>query len=310
VTRPTPIPDALKTAPFTTATARSYGLTPRVLRGDRFRHPYRGVYLWHELPDDLPTRVDAALLVLPSQALPSHLTAAALWSAPAPRPERPSFWLPQWATGLRIDGIDLHWYLDRPERHFVNGRLITSAVRTFVDLATELGLVRLTGVGDFFVRRGRCTQADLLLATSEPRRRNINHAYAAARLVRPGVDSPQETAVRVLLELGGCPRPAVNRDAYDDAGGWLARPDLSYPSYKIAIEYDGMHHERDPAQRQRDVLRNENLIANGWIVIVVTSQDLLQRPERILLRVLDALRRRGHPEAPRYPSDDWCPHFR
>jgi hypothetical protein len=310
MTRPTRIPEALKTRPFTTATAREYGLSPRVLRGSRLRHPYRGVYVWHELPDDLPTLVDAALLVLPRQAVASHLTATALWEAPAPPPERPCFWVPRWATGLAVDGIDLHWYSDRPERHTANGRLVTSAVRTFVDVATLLGLVRLTAIGDYFVRGGRCTPQELLHATSEPRRRNINHAYAAAQLVRPGADSPQETALRVLLQLGGCPRPEVNRDVFDSDGGWLARPDLSYPEYKIAIEYDGMHHERDHTQRQRDVLRNENLIANGWIVIVVTYRDLHDHPERTLLRVLDALRARRHPDAPRYPSDAWARHFR
>jgi hypothetical protein len=308
-TAPTPIPDPLKSAPFTLATAREYDIGRGVLRGDRFRHPYRGVYVWHELPEDLPTLVDAALLVLPRQALPSHQTAAALWAAPAPPPVRPSFWVPQWATGLEVEGVDLHRYLDRPARQWVDGRLVTSSERTFIDLAADLGLVRLTAVGDFFVRNSHCTTADLLHATSEPRRRHINHAYAAAKLVRPGVDSPQETALRVLLELGGCPRPTVNRDVFDEAGGWLARPDLSYPPYKIAIEYDGMHHERDRRQRRLDVLRNENLAAAGWIVVIVTSEDL-RRPERTLQRVLDALHRRGHPEAPQYASDDWCPHFR
>jgi Protein of unknown function (DUF559) len=309
VTAPTPIPDALRAAPFTLATARVYGIKRSVLREGRFRHPYRGVYVWHELPDDLPTLVDAALLILPRQALPSHRTAAALWGAPTPVPERPSFWLPRWATGFAIEGIDLHRYLDRPTRQWIDGRLVTSAVRTFIDLAEDLGLVRLTAVGDFFVRHRHCTTAQLLHATSEPRRRHINHAYAAARLVQPGADSPPETALRVLLELGGCPRPTVNRDVFDEVGGWLARPDLSYPEFKIAIEYDGMHHERDPKQRRRDVLRNENLAAAGWIVIVVTSEDL-RRPERTLQRVLDALHRRGHPGAPRFASDAWSRHFR
>jgi REase_MTES_1575 len=310
VTAPTPIPDALKTAPFTPADARKHGLERSVLRGERFRHPYRGVYVWHELPDDLSTLVDAARLILPRQALPSHRTAAALWSAPAPPPIRPSFWVPRWATGLNIEGVELHWYLDRPTRQWIDGRLVTSAVRTFIDMAADLRLVRLTALGDFFVRSKACTKTELLHATSEPRRRHINLAYAAAKLVRQGVDSPQETALRVLLELGGCPPPTVNRDVFDEAGGWLARPDLSYPESKIAIEYDGMHHERDPEQRRRDILRNENLTAAGWIVIVVTSADLRRRPERTLQRVLDALGRRGHPAAPRFASDDWRLHFR
>ncbi|WP_147375385.1 hypothetical protein [Jiangella rhizosphaerae] len=38
----------------------------------------------------------------------------------------------------------------------------------------------------------------------------------------------------------------------DETGAWLARPDLSYPHLKIAIEYDGDHHRTDQRQWRHD----------------------------------------------------------
>jgi very-short-patch-repair endonuclease len=78
---------------------------------------------------------------------------------------------------------------------------------------------------------------------------------------------------------------------------------------KIAIEYDGLHHFMDRSQRVLDVARNANLTADGWKVIVVLDHHLFQQPELTIMRVLDALHERGHPGAPRRPTDDWRAHF-
>ena len=88
-------------------------------------------------------------------------------------------------------------------------------------------------------------------------------------------------------------------------GGWLARPDLSYPDWKIAIEYDGDQHRVDPRQWRRDIARRENLEADGWIVLVITAVDMYQRPAPTLMRIVSALDRRGCPDLPRRLDDDW-----
>lgn len=114
-----------------------------------------------------------------------------------------------------------------------------------------------------------------------------------------------ETRLRLLIVHAGLPEPDINRDVIGSRGGWLARPDLSYPEWKIAIEYDGEHHRVDPRQWRRDISRRENLEAAGWIVLAITAIDVFQRPAPTLMRILSALSRRGCPGLPPRLSDDW-----
>lgn len=123
------------------------------------------------------------------------------------------------------------------------------------------------------------------------------------------MDSPPETRTRLLLVLAGLPEPVVGHDVSLPDGGWIARPDLSYPSYRIAIEYDGRHHVDDHRQWRRDIFRRENLAAAGWLVIEITAYDLHQRPLTVIRRVLSALHQRSHPQAPAAPGWDWLPYF-
>jgi hypothetical protein len=114
--------------------------------------------------------------------------------------------------------------------------------------------------------------------------------------------------VRLLLVLGGLPEPVAGRDAYDAAGGWIARPDLSYPALRIAIEYDGADHTK-PRQRHRDNRRRESYDQEGWKLLVVTSTDVHTYPAQTLVRVWSALRERRHPDTPGAVSDDWRAFF-
>ncbi len=116
-----------------------------------------------------------------------------------------------------------------------------------------------------------------------------------AALVRHGVDSPMESRLRLLIVLAGLPEPEVGRTVYDTDGGWLARPDLSYPDLKIAIEYDGRNHLLDSNQWRRDIRRRENLEREGWLVRVITAADVLRAPETVVARIAQDLRARNHP---------------
>jgi very-short-patch-repair endonuclease len=73
----------------------------------------------------------------------------------------------------------------------------------------------------------------------------------------------------------------------------IAKGDLAYPLYKVVVEHDGWHHERDAAQRQRDHLRRERLEAEGWLVVVITAEDF-RNEKSIAWRVYGALRLRGY----------------
>lgn len=51
-----------------------------------------------------------------------------------------------------------------------------------------------------------------------------------------------ETWLRLLIVVAGLPEPVTNLNVHDASGRWIARPDLLYPAYRVAIEYDGYHH--------------------------------------------------------------------
>jgi hypothetical protein len=79
---------------------------------------------------------------------------------------------------------------------------------------------------------------------------------------------------RCHLVTAGLPEPVLNRDYFDGYGEHLGCIDLSYPAYRVAIEYQGRGHANRYA---RDIERTERLRAEGWIVIQVTSA-LLRDP--------------------------------
>lgn len=156
-----------------------------------------------------------------------------------------------------------------------------------------LDLVELVVVGDALVRSRLVTVDELLAATGASSSKGARGARKAAAYVRVGVDSPQETRLRMLIVLSGLPEPVVNHILRDLAGEWIARFDLSYPSYRLLIEYDGRQHADDPRQWERDIERREMLHNAGWTLVTVTAKGIYQEPEHTVERIATALRARG-----------------
>lgn len=96
---------------------------------------------------------------------------------------------------------------------------------------------------------------------------------AATARMRERVESPKETEVRLTIADAGLPEPVVQCEVRND-GSLVARTDLAYPVWRIAIEYEGDGHRVDRAQWRRDVARQRDLEDLGWAVIRVTQQDL------------------------------------
>lgn len=180
----------------------------------------------------------------------------------------------------------------------VDGRIATAPAPTFLALAAHLSLLDLVIVGDALVQQSLVTPAELLKAAVAGRGRGVRRAREAAALVRPGVDSPMETRLSLLLTFAGLPEPTVNVSMLSDEGLWLARPDLSFVAERIAVEYDGRHHIAREAQRAADLPHRERLERHGWRVIVVIATQSYGNPIGVVLRVGAALRERGHDVRP------------
>lgn len=266
----------------------------------------RGVRASAELTDSLEVRCRALALVADTATF-SHLTAARLCDLPVPGRCGP-LGLPLDDEPLevtcavlppRLAGVRGHYgRVGADVRTLDSGLRVTSGARTWAELVPRLGLDDAVVLGDAVLRHGWADLVELTAWAARPGRRGAGRMRAAIPLLEPRTDSPMETRLRLLIVRAGLPRPAANVDVVVD-GGWLARPDLSYPALKIAIEYDGDHHRTDRRQWQRDIGRRRGLEDAGWLLVIVTADDVLRRPHEIVARIGRAIARRAG-QAPRH----------
>jgi hypothetical protein len=159
--------------------------------------------------------------------------------------------------------------------------------------------------------RRRLTTVDRLsdAVANGGRVRGIVQARRSVVLVRPRVDSPMETRVRLLLVLAGLPCPESGVEILDEYGQLIATADLQYPAERLAIEYDGELHHRQRRKWRLDISTRELLRDQGWEVVILTAEDIFRTPEHTLWRIYDRLAARGHPLLPAALDPQWEAHF-
>ena len=265
----------------------------------RYRRPHRGVRVDAAAAEDFLVRCDAALAAAPPGAALSGRTAATCTPCPC-RAASPAARRPAPADGclrrshVDVAGIECRLCVLPPEHTRVyGGLLVTTPARTFLDLAAVLSLPDLVAVADVIVARHLATEDELrALVAWAGRRRGVRAARDALRLLDPRSKSPQESRLRVLLALASLPVPEPNAYIVDAAGGFVAEGDLVWREYKVLVEYDGAVH-LDEAQRRKDAARRNQLVREGWILLVYTADVLGRWPGRIVADVQDALLARG-----------------
>jgi len=301
------VPPELRRRPFIAAEASAAGLTDRVLVGRRFHRLFRGVWICADVELTLHLRLQGALLILPADSVVSHTTALALHGVEC-GPDEPLHFSTNTPLRSRQDGIVLHRRLGRLNPRVVRGIPVVGPDRALVDSATLLGHRDLVRVGDALCRLGGTTPEQLRTYCHERHLDGVVRARRAAADVRAGVDAVSETDTRLLLRFARLPEPEVNGWIINGAGAVIAKGDLVYRAYRVVVEYDGWHHERDARQRQKDHLRRERLEAAGWTVIVITVEDT-KNPTGIVRRVHNALAARGYSGPAPVMSDTWTRWF-
>lgn len=286
------LPANLEGRIFTRSEALDCGITDQVLRGARIVRVWPDGYRYASTElDDLDVVLACRTLVPPDAAL-SHTSALRLWGL-ALRPLLPVHFATNSGRHVRRGHIVVHRFEGELEPEVFGGVRLLGAVRTFVDCGTVLTLPELVAAGDWLVGRKLATPSRLRSFAESSHLDGVQMARVAADLVRAGSESIQESVTRFHLVAHGLPEPAVNLTILSDEGEFLARGDLPYAEFKVLAEYDGWYHERSAEQRQRDILRREQLEAHGWLVVVLTSRDVAD-PRRGAWRVYNALRIRGY----------------
>lgn len=245
----------------------------------------------------------------------SHVTALGLWGLPVPWRVRdarePLHVTSTGGRGPRRPGVVAHRARSAPDvevttdvgvarpepgrlRLLVDGLPVDDPVTAWVESGSLLTVDDLVRAGDAIVgswsehgmARER-TLDELERAVRSARgRRGVSRVREASALVRPGVESPKETELRLLLTRAGLPEPEVNVRTYDGSGRYLGKPDLRYPWCKVAVEYEGDEHRRDPWRFRTDILRRERFADAGWRTIRSTDDDLHgRRADELVARV-------------------------
>lgn len=177
----------------------------------------------------------------------------------------------------------------------VGGMRATTPARTAFDIgrhtaARVLAVQRL----DALANATRLTVGDVQrVAAHHPGARGARRLRSILPLVDGGAESPQETVARLALVDAGLPRPQTQFRVLGRYGEFIARLDMAYGESKVGIEYDGAQHWTDPAVRQRDIDKQFELAALGWVIIRVSRDLLRHRRPTYVARVEAALRERG-----------------
>ena len=112
-----------------------------------------------------------------------------------------------------------------------------------------------------------------------------------------------ESRLRMLMVLAGLPEPTVNHQIHCADGRVRFRFDLSFPEFRLIIEYDGRQHADNDSQWGSDIGRREWLDHNDWRIVVIVAKHIYRTPALTLSRICSAMRDRGM-EVPRL-KDDW-----
>ncbi len=306
--KPHPLPAELVGRSFTLEQAKRLGVSRRRTESSDLETPSRGVRVPWGAGQPLVQSLQPLLAVTPG-AVASFSTAARLWRMPLPGPVERDFAIhltcPRGMAGPRRRGIRGHsMTLQASDISLLDGIPLTSPTRTFCDLAQILDVDALVAAGDSLVNRHHRSfgeKHDALASMEElsdvvrarKRTRGVLRARGALALVRVGSDSAPETMLRLALARAGLPEPALGFVIVDATGAHVAWPDLAFPEYRVALQYDGAHHfER--AQQELDIARNEATARAGWTQVIITSTMMDAFGSRVaVVKVRDALLRNG-----------------
>lgn len=228
--QPSELPSPLQRTAFDRADALRHGLDDNRMRRSNVIAPFRGV---HISADARPTSIRSLCEAYAPRLRPgqffSHRTAVVLWGLTAALSRSGPFevdvavcagagWPPD-ARGVRGHVVGG----DAPDVRLLRGLPVSDVGSAWRQLGTVAGLDELITVGDAAVFRPRYPQrGDPRPHTSIPelaesleryRGRGKRRLQAALALVREGVESPMETALRLLLDGDGAAAAPSSRGA-------------------------------------------------------------------------------------------------
>jgi very-short-patch-repair endonuclease len=270
-------------------------LTPADLRGRAWQQVLRGIYADATITITHRHRCLAvARFALPPGGAIAGRSAAHLYGARPTQPTDPVEVLVPASAKVRMAGVRTH--VSQPgaaDTQEYDGLPVTTPLRTCWDLAQWCDAVEAVAWIDALASRRVISLPDVeAYARAQAGRRGRRRLLNATALADAGAESPQESRVRVRLVLAGLPRPQT-QIIIDHDGRFVARADLGWPEYKVAVEYDGLWHAESSAQIHADRRRLNAVTAADWVVLHVTAKRLRDDFDGFVRELTTVLRARG-----------------
>ena len=319
--RRTPLPPDLAQGPFSVRDALRAGVSAGRLRDPALDRPFHGTRAPAILPPAGESRSAREQRVLLAQCAAyssrlapdehfSHQTAARLWGCPLPTwfDTAEPLHVARPGRGARGAGVVGH-NSSTPTLTRRYGYPVSDPASTWLALASVLLLDDLVAVGDHLILDPRVlnprdprpyvTVEELAARLAVYHGRGARLAHEALPLLRQGAESRPETLVRLLLARAGCAEPVLQAPIFDNDGRLLGYADLYWPDLKIVVEYDGQHHRTDDVAYDRDLIRIDDFLAAGNLVVRIRKYGLFQAPAGEVARVERAFRQRMAPSGPK-----------
>jgi hypothetical protein len=291
---------------FTLDDALKTGLTRRQVgygvESNRYVRVGPRLYRIVGVPSSWEQQLLAAVLTCETGTLASHRSAACLWGLDGSRPGAveisvPRNHRPRYRENGRVhESTDL----ELAEPTVIKGIPVTGLVRTLIDLAAVVSRRRLTQAVDDAIRRRKTTWEQLAAVRARHSRRGRDGVGKMRELLeeRYGTTIPDSYFGRLVADLlvdAGLPQPEIEHNVYSETGEWLARVDVAYPRWKIAIELDSKQHHLHEEAFEADRPRQNRLEIEGWLVLRYTWLFYSRHPNKLCAEVREAVRHRRGP---------------
>ncbi len=194
-----------------------------------------------------------------------------------------------------LEGVLVHRdVIAEDEVCLVDGLRCATPVRTVYDLGRSVpGDLAIALIDSICRATGVKLEEVEEFTTRYPGARNCRRLLSLLPYADAGAESIPETMTRLLLHRSGLPKPET-QIVVSHHGAFIARLDMGYRNWQVAIEYDGAQHWTDPRQRTRDLDRHNDLAALGWLVIRTNATLLAAHPRDLVDQVRSALLDRGY----------------
>ena len=243
---------------------------------------WHGIYCLGEPTDELRLR---GLDLSCGTTVPVCLsTAAALFGFDTEEPGELHVLNPPGHQLRPVDGLVVHRREGAPLVHTAD-RIATSPAWTAIEVARALRRPRALATLDAALRSGTCSRAELWRAAGKQAgRRGIVAVRDLLALADARAESPMESEARLTMIDGGLPMPELQYEIVD-GNGELRRLDFAWPTFRVAVEYDGVDWHTEPDALRNDRRRRLALQDIGWTVIAIVLDDVRHRAWDFVSRV-------------------------